>query len=70
MTVRFRSDIRQWTDGAALAAHLWQHDAALGAWWRALVLHHTVAPTLAQWRGVPTRIASAAHSSMPTSSPA
>jgi hypothetical protein len=28
MTVRFRSDIRQWTDGAALAAHLWRHDAA------------------------------------------
>jgi hypothetical protein len=51
MTVRFRSDIRQWSDGAALAAHLGRHDAALGAWWRALVLHHTVAPTLAQWRG-------------------
>jgi hypothetical protein len=51
MTVRFRSDIRQWGDGAQLAAHLSRHDPALGAWWRALVLHHTVAPTLAQWRG-------------------
>jgi hypothetical protein len=51
MTMRFSSDIRQWPDGAALAAHLARHDVALGAWCRALVLHHTVVPTLAQWRG-------------------
>jgi len=51
MTVRFRSDIRQWGDGAQLAAHLGHNDPSLGAWWQALVLHHTVAPTLAQWRG-------------------
>ena len=31
MTARFRSDIRQWTDGAALAAHLNRHDAAAKA---------------------------------------
>lgn len=48
---RFRMDIRRWATPADLARHLDHHHPNICSWWQRIVLHHTVAPTLAQWRG-------------------
>ena len=49
---RFRMDIRRWATPADLARHLGHYDPGIALWWQRIVLHHTVVPTLAQWRGL------------------
>lgn len=48
---RFRSDIRQWSSPQTFGAHLRMHDAKICDWVSTIVVHHTVSPTLRQWRG-------------------
>lgn len=51
ITKRFRSDIRQWSNRDTFGNHLRRHDSKICNWVSNIVVHHTVSPTLAQWRG-------------------
>jgi hypothetical protein len=50
-TPRFRSDIRQWSTPQTFGAHLRLHNNHICDWVSTIVVHHTVSPTLKQWRG-------------------
>lgn len=50
----FASDIRQWSTPDAFNTHLLNHDPALCAWVRFVVVHHTVKPTPDTWSGLRT----------------
>lgn len=43
--------VEHWPTVAAFEAHLAQHQPSVCAWVERLVVHHTVVPTLAQWKG-------------------
>jgi len=47
----FVMDVRHWRTVAAFRAHLAGHDPALAGWARAVIVHHTVKPVAADWRG-------------------
>lgn len=48
----FACQIEHWPTAAAFRAHLARHDALRTNYWtRKIVLHHTVKPLPAQWRG-------------------
>lgn len=56
----FLMDIRQWRTVAAFRRHLARHAyAATARWAKGLVVHHTVRPTVAQWRGAASMLAMA-----------
>ena len=43
--------MRHWRTVASFRAHLARHDPGLAPWARAVVIHHTVKPLPADWRG-------------------
>jgi hypothetical protein len=54
----FRMDVRQWRTVAAFRAHLAQYPAAATApWAKGVVMHHTVRPLAADWRGATSMLA-------------
>ena len=54
MTPQFDWTIMHWPNADAFQSHLAQHNPAVCAWVHGAVLHHTVVPTAAQWRGYAT----------------
>ena len=47
----FVVDVRQWKTVAEFTAHLAAHSPSVAKWAHGVVLHHTWAPTVSQWRG-------------------
>ena len=50
----FVADVRQWKSVVEFTAHLAVHNPAIAPWAHGVVLHHTWAPTMGQWRGAMT----------------
>jgi hypothetical protein len=49
--VSFAYDLRHWRTHEDFRAHLAAHDPAVCSWVTKVVIHHTVKPTIAEWRG-------------------
>ncbi len=47
----FAYDLRHWRTHEDFRAHLAAHDPAVCSWVTKVVIHHTVKPTIAEWRG-------------------
>ena len=47
----FIKDVRQWSTVAEFQAHLAGYNPNVAYWAKGVVIHHTWAPTIAQWRG-------------------
>lgn len=47
----FAIDIRHWKDAAGLREHLTHYDPAIAPWASGVTIHHTVSPTIVQWKG-------------------
>ena len=54
MTNDFAVDLRQWETVGAFQYHLHQHNPNVCSWVNWVTVHHTVKPTVAQWRGMQT----------------
>jgi hypothetical protein len=54
--MQFRHDIRQWPTAFAFRSHLDNYDPSIAPWAKGIVVHHTVSPTPASWRGHDTMV--------------